>query len=386
MISVFRIIISALIYNLKYHLAGFILMRFEAPLIALALYAVQVNLLGEFAYERFLLSWLGVVTLTWTMKTILKVDEALVIHGKISGVLNSPGLQSALGRAGILFIDFLVDMLIIVTFMAVVRDYSDVATMLAYTALVVLTHAAVNFSIFIFHLAVSRWFNVKNIMIVAFVVFAIMSPVLFMFHDLDQFGNKYFTSVNPASHFLAAYYNIFWFQQPVSVEILPVFFVLAIAFISAYCFVIEPRMSANRIVDVFQPNSVRHLTLGRFEERSGITGLELFFTFYALGPHAIANLRGRVEKLAVMEEFQDQFYRSLSTYSRLNDLHMDLALASCLAGPEKTVVSLPDEEIHYVTDAGLHKVLGQINSIMGTELSISEDNVLTLPNEERGGA
>ena len=139
-------------------------------------------------------------------------------------------------------------------------------------------------------------------------------------------------------------------------------------------------------MDVDQPEHIRHLTLGRFEERSGITGLELFFNFYALGPHAIANLRGRVEKLAAMEEFQDQFYRSLSTYSRLNDLHMDLALASCLAGSEETVVSLPDEEIHYVTASDLRKVLGEINSVMGTRLSISEESVITLPNDEGEGA
>ena len=365
--SIFRIIFSAFIYNIRYRLARFILLRFEAFLIALALYSVQVNLLGEFAPERFLLSWLGVVILTWTMKTILKVDETLVIHGKISGVLGSAGLRSALGRAGILFIDFAVDLLIIVAIMAVVRDYTDVLTMLAYTAFVVLTQAAVNFSIFIFHLAVSRWFNFKKIMVLAFVFFAIMSPVLFMFHDLDQFGSRYFTSINPASHFLAAYYNIFWFQQPVSLEVLPFFFVLAITFISAYYFIIVKRTE-----NVDQPGQVRHLRLGRFEERSGITGLELFFNFYTLGSHSIRNLRGRVEKLAAMEEFQDQFYRSLSTYSRLNDLHMDLALAACLSGPEKTFLCLPDDEVHHLTDTDLLKTLVQVNLIMGTNLYLSE--------------
>ena len=236
--SIYRVIISACIYNARFHLIRFVLSRFEAPLIALALYSVQVNLLGEFAFERFLLSWLGVVILMWTMKTILRVNEALIIHGKIYGVLDSAGLRSALGGAGILFVDFLVDMVIIVAIMAVVRDYVDIATMLGYAVLVVLTQGTVNFSVSIFHLAVSRWFNVKNIMVVAFVIFAIMSPVLFMFHDLNQFGNKYFTSINPASHFLAAYYNIFWFQQPVSIEVLPFFFVLAIGFIVAYCVII----------------------------------------------------------------------------------------------------------------------------------------------------
>ncbi|HEY9081012.1 hypothetical protein [Magnetovibrio sp.] len=380
--SIYRVIISACIYNARFHLTRFILSRFEAPLIALALYSVQVNLLGEFAFERFLLSWLGVVILMWTMKTILRVNEALIIHGKIYGVLDSAGLRSALGGAGILFVDFLVDMVIIVAVMAVVRDYVDIATMLGYSVLVVLTQGTVNFSVSIFHLAVSRWFNVKNIMVVAFVIFAIMSPVLFMFHDLNQFGNKYFTSINPASHFLAAYYNIFWFQQPVSIEVLPFFFVLAIGFIVAYCVIIEPRDRAKRTERFARTGGIRNLSLGRFEERSAITGLELFFNFYALGPHAMSNLRSRVEKLAAMEEFQDQFYRSLSTYSRLNDLHMDLILAACLAGPEETHVSLPDDDVHHVSDTDLRMVLGQINDIMGTNLSLSLEALPISSNDE----
>lgn len=359
---------SALSYNIHHHAGLFFIERLEAPLIALALFLVQVNLLGKMGLDRFLLSWLGVVILAWTMRSILKVDEARVVYGKISGVLEHPAFLSVQSRSASLLIGFIVDLTIIVTIMFVVRGYSDLTDMAAFAALVVLTQAAVNFSIFLFHLFMLRWFNVKNIMVVVFVFFVIMSPVIFMFNDLDKFGNQYFTSVNPAAHFLAAYYNIFWFREPMSLQVLPIFLVLAVLFIFVHTFIIEPRVIGNNAKGRGGSARQKALSLGRFTERDNITGLELFFIFYAFGSHSMKELPDRVNELLTMQEFQDQFRRGLSTYSRLNDRYLDLLLASCLAGAGETRVSLPDEEILHVAEAQFESVVGRVNAIMGTKL------------------
>lgn len=48
-----------------------------------------------------------------------------------------------------------------------------------------------------------------------------LSPVMYRFEDLPAGASLIFTSFNPVSHLLAAYYNTIWFGNPVSLNVLP---------------------------------------------------------------------------------------------------------------------------------------------------------------------
>lgn len=365
----FRSMLSALMYGIYCQTGQFLVARLEAPLIALALFVVQVNLLGDAAPERFLLSWLGVVILTWTAKSIFRVDEVRLVHEKIGGAVKSPALLSVGSRAASLFVEFLLDLLIIGCVLFVFRGYSAPLIMVAAAVFVICTQAAVNGSIFVLHFYLSRWLNVKNIMAVIFMCLAIMSPVVFMFDDLDSYGQEYFTSLNPAAHFLAAYYNIFWFGTAVSFQVLPFILAFSVAFVWV-CVSFIGRQSPNHNTkpdSVASPNSI---TFGRYVGRGSITGMELFFNLYAIGPHSMLALPKRTSKLMEIEEFKDQLIRGLSTYSRLNDLYLDLLLTACLSGSGQKQVALPDEKFLHLTEARLESLLGEINAIMNTNLTM----------------
>ena len=99
-----------------------------------------------------------------------------------------------------------------------------------------------------------------------------------------------------------------------------------------------------------------------------MTGLELFHNFYALGTHPINALRGRAAKLVAMEELRNFLVRGQSTYSRLNDLYLEMLLLACLAGPEDTAIELSYDVTHRATPSQIEDVLQRINAIMGTKL------------------
>jgi len=361
---------AAISFNVHHNLARFLIARFEAPLIASALYFVQVNLLGKMELERFLLSWLGVVILMWTFKSILRADEARVIYGVIKGVIKYPAFEAIQSRTGSLFVEFLVDLLIIGSALIISRGFSGLSIMVVSAVFLILTQAATHFAILTFHLHMSRWLNVKNVLLLGFVVFAIMSPVIFMFHDLGQFGRAYFTSVNPAAHFLAAYYNVFWFREPISLQVLPVFLLCSTSFVLIFSFFYVPQTNATMTNLRSSKNMQKVMFLGRFAEKGGITGMELFHNFYAFGPHPIFALADRAEKLMAMRELQDLLQRGQSTYSRLNDQYLEMLLLACLAGPEDTVISLSYDATYRAPSSHVGDVLQQINMIMGTKLSI----------------
>jgi hypothetical protein len=72
----------------------------------------------------------------------------------------------------------------------------------------------------------------RPVMIIAALLW-LLSPTLYKFSDIPEAASLVFTTLNPVSHVLAAYYNATWYGVPVSLQVLPAAGLVGLALLGA---------------------------------------------------------------------------------------------------------------------------------------------------------
>ena len=205
------------------------------PLIyAAILYFLLTSVFGRSGFERYLFLVIGISALRWTVASLLDGTDFEVLRTRFAEVVRAPGTAALCTVVVPPTVVMLLSLAIVVAMVLGVDGYATASLKaLPWLALVLPVQAAWN------AVAVLLLARLKTTRILAgsgpFVLLAgvlwLLSPTLYTFDDLPVAASLVFTTLNPISHLLAAYYNALWYGVTPSLDVLPAAGIVAVALV-----------------------------------------------------------------------------------------------------------------------------------------------------------
>ncbi len=191
---------------------------------ATILYFLLAGVFGRSGFDRYVFLVIGISALRWTVASLLDGADFAVLRARFAEVVKAPAaaaLCAVIVPPSVvmgLSLAFVVAMVL-----AVDTASASSLTALPWLALILPVQAAWN------GVAVLFLARLKAAHVLAgpgpFVLFAgvlwLLSPTLYTFTDLPAAASLLFTTLNPVSHLLAAYYNALWYGVTPSLDVLP---------------------------------------------------------------------------------------------------------------------------------------------------------------------
>lgn len=191
---------------------------------ATILYFLLAGVFGRSGFDRYVFLVIGISALRWTVASLLDGADFAVLRARFAEVVRAPG-AAALCTVVVPPTVVMALSLAFVVAMVLVVDTGPAASFAAlpWLALILPVQAAW------IAVAVLLLARLKAAQVLAgpgpFVLLAgvlwLLSPTLYTFTDLPAAASLLFTTLNPVSHLLAAYYNALWHGVTPSLDVLP---------------------------------------------------------------------------------------------------------------------------------------------------------------------
>jgi ABC-type polysaccharide/polyol phosphate export permease len=191
---------------------------------ATILYFLLAGVFGRSGFDRYVFLVVGISALRWTVVSLLDGADFAVLRARFAEVVRAPGAAALCAVVAPPSVVMALSLAVVVaTVLAVDTGPAASLTALPWLALVLPVQAAWN------AVAVLLLAGLKAAHVVAgpgpFVLLAgvlwLLSPTLYTFTDLPAAASLLFTTLNPVSHLLAAYYNSLWYGVSPSLDVLP---------------------------------------------------------------------------------------------------------------------------------------------------------------------
>jgi ABC-type polysaccharide/polyol phosphate export permease len=192
-------------------------------LYAVAAYLVVANVFGREGIARFHLIALGFVTFRWTVGCLMQSVNLEPYRARYAELSRHPFSAALVTTTAPPTLAFALSLLLAVggtlAFPGIDRSWQTFWMLPAVIAVqgvwnLVLTAATA--------LAWRRGYLRSEIpLISAAVLVWFFSPVMYLLGDVPSEASRLFTSLNPVSHVIAAYHNVYWYGHPLSLTVLP---------------------------------------------------------------------------------------------------------------------------------------------------------------------
>lgn len=184
---------------------------------------VVASVTGQASFGRFQLTLIGFVAFLWTLRCLIAASDVPELFGRLDEAGRHPTAATLASVMAVPSVIFFVSLCLAALAPVVVYGTLPQSGSIAGLVPAVLTHAAWNIAfVLAAGIAFARgWIRTPTpIFALAGIAFAV-SPVAYQLADLPQPASGLLTSFNPGAHLLAAYHNALWFDQPVSLKVLP---------------------------------------------------------------------------------------------------------------------------------------------------------------------
>lgn len=201
-----------------------------ASVVDVLVYAVAITLvMGTvfqlFGFERFATTLLGLISLRWSLSCAIQAVRVAQFVNVCRPVYDRPILATVILAMGPPTFVFVISLLLFIFGLSVMSQLSiDIPHTLGWGLFTILVQFSWNLALVlvIIHVRLRRILVSEVPVIFAFILVLILSPVAYQFSDIPQAASQVLTSLNPASHLIAAYQNSFWYLQDVSLQVLPI--------------------------------------------------------------------------------------------------------------------------------------------------------------------
>ncbi len=191
---------------------------------ATILYFLLAGVFGRSGFDRYVFLVIGISALRWTVASLLDGADFAVLRARFAEVVRAPGaaaLCAVVTPPSVvmgLSLAFVVAMVL-----AVDTAAASSLTALPWLALVLPVQAAWNAVavLLVARLKAAHLLAGPGPVVLLAGVLWLLSPTLYTFTDLPAAASLLFTTLNPVSHLLAAYYNALWHGVTPSLDVLP---------------------------------------------------------------------------------------------------------------------------------------------------------------------
>tara|TARA_R110002110_G_scaffold376568_2_gene586622 strand:- start:133283 stop:134551 length:1269 start_codon:yes stop_codon:yes gene_type:complete len=209
---------------------------FDVFLYAIAIFLAVSNVFGIGGTERFLLTVIGLIAFRWSLSCAIQASRTahfLKICGPVYRYPLAAALIVAIASPTLVFVISLGALILGLGISA--HGLGEFGQVMGWGVFVIAVHLTWNLLLagIVIQLRVRRWLQSEVPIFLVFGIFLVLSPIAFRFSDLPLAASRIMTSLNPGSHLIAAYQNALWFQQSVSLEVLPLSAVISVAGLAA---------------------------------------------------------------------------------------------------------------------------------------------------------
>jgi len=212
-------------YRLSQPLAA---LRAAAAVLDVLVYAAVVYfILGivfqRSGFERFELILIGFVAFSWSIRCMLEARNFGELRDRMTEHASRPVAAAATACLAPPGFTFLLSLAVAVAIELAVLGSATHLSQIAWLAAAIAIHLVWNAAL-VLALGIAldrRWISgVMPVVLCAGIVW-LMSPIMYRFEDIPSPANPLLTTLNPASHILAAYHNALWRAEPMSLVVLP---------------------------------------------------------------------------------------------------------------------------------------------------------------------
>jgi len=209
------------------------------PLIyAAILYFLLASIFGRSGVERYLFLVIGISALRWTVASLLDGADFAVLRTRFAEVVRAPGVAALCAVLVPPTAVMLISLAIVVAMVLVLNGHPEwnaavSLKTLPWLALILPVQAAWNAAavLLLARLKAARILAGPGPFVLLAGVLWLLSPTLYTFDDLPAAASLVFTTLNPISHLLAAYYNALWYGVTPSLDVLPAAGIVAVALV-----------------------------------------------------------------------------------------------------------------------------------------------------------
>ncbi|CAN0461905.1 unnamed protein product, partial [Discosporangium mesarthrocarpum] len=177
---------------------------------------------------------LGIIGLRWTLSCLATADMVAPLGRLMAGEVRAAPLYALVYVMAPPTLVWLGSLVAFVIVTQVAGSGENGVAGLVWLPLLLFVHLAVNAAaVMLVGEAFRRgWLSSATPVLLAAIAVWFVSPVMYRFDDLGLAATALLTRWSPGSHLIAAYHNVFWFGQPMSLEVLPAvgFAALAVTF------------------------------------------------------------------------------------------------------------------------------------------------------------
>lgn len=184
---------------------------------------VLASVTGKASFERFQLTLIGFVAFLWTLRCVIAAIDVPELFRRLDEAGRHPTATALVSAMVTPTVIFLVSLCLAALAPIFVRGSLPNLGSIVWLIPAVLTHAVWNI-VFVLAIGIAfarGWVRTPTLIFGVAGVAFVVSPVGYQLGDLPQPASALLTSLNPGAHLLAAYHNALWFDQPVSLKVLP---------------------------------------------------------------------------------------------------------------------------------------------------------------------
>ena len=206
---------------------------FDVLIYAAAVYLVVDSVFGRGGFERFELILIGFIAFTWTIRAMLEARNFIELRDRMGECTHHPVAFAAAACLAPTSFAFLVSLAVAIGIEIAVLGSTGRLSHVVWLAPAVLIQLIGN-AVLLLALGAAlarRWIADVAPAVIAVALVWMISPVMYRFEDIPEPANALLTTLNPASHILAAYHNALWRGEPMSLKVLPAAGIIGLALI-----------------------------------------------------------------------------------------------------------------------------------------------------------
>lgn len=249
-LSVFARVAAASV-RAKYHLgrvSGSLLLTgavLDPFIYAGILYFVLAAVFERSGFDRFQFLLIGFISFRWTFSCLLDAANFVELRERMRETTASPAAAALVAILAPPTLVFFLSLLAAILFSLIWNAPEQSFAALGWLFLIVPVQGIWNAVLILMldRLKTRGILATDTPLIVVAAVLWIMSPTMYRFEEVPPALNAPFTTVNPASHMLAAYQNSYWFGLPISLKVIPAAGVLGLVLL----FILRDRRTSGAI-------------------------------------------------------------------------------------------------------------------------------------------
>ncbi len=373
---------------------------------ASAVYFLTAIVFRRTGFDRFELILIGFVAFSWTLRSMLEARNFGELHERMAEYARAPVAAVTGACLGPPVVTFLAALAVAV---AIELFALDSLARLAQAAWLVPTVAIQGIwnAVLVLGLAVAlqrRWLASVTPAVVLVGVVWLMSPILYRFEDIPAPANPILTTVNPASHILAAYHNALWREAPMSLTVLPAAGLVGLACVIALGRIVGRGRRRASLADLSGPAGLPHLVAvldgvglapARAPDRAparafgcwrgrlgGYRGDDLVSVLVAMRGVRAHRAADQIDRIGATSGIGRLFTDSLSIYPPW--ALSQLAFAAAIEGPDRRIVLdgiLDDVRPTFLAEAWARL---EREAAGGREVTVLSYTALSLPWSAKG--